>query len=122
MSTKKVAFPSTEEGLNKPICGHFGHASMFTVVEYDEATKQIIKTEAVKNPPHEQGGCMRPVMILKNYGVDAIVLTGIGQRPYMGFLQQGVKVYRGIEGTIAQNFEAYINNKLNSPSGALCNH
>jgi predicted Fe-Mo cluster-binding NifX family protein len=122
MSIKKVAFPSTEEGMDKQICGHFGHANMFTVVEFDESTKQIIKSTTVKNPPHQQGGCLTPVMILKNLGVDAIVLTGIGQRPFMGFIQQGIKVYRGMNATISENFEFFLNNRLEQLAGSSCNH
>ena len=122
MVIKKVAFPATKEGMDQPICGHFGHANMFTVVEYEDSNNSIVTSVAVKNPSHEQGGCMRPVMILKNFGVDAIVLTGIGQRPFMGFVQEGLKVFRGINGTISQNFESFVNNKLEMLAGSSCNH
>ena len=47
----------------------------------------------VANPPHEEGGCLRPVGILADAGVDAIVAAGMGMRPLMGFNQVGITVY-----------------------------
>ena len=38
----------------------------------------------IANPPHEEGGCMRPVGILADAGIDAIVAVGMGMRPSAG--------------------------------------
>jgi len=118
----KVAIPSMADGLDAPICAHFGHADKFLIVDYNSEKKEIGNVEVMVNPPHESGGCMRPVMLLKNKGVDTIILTGIGQRPLMGFIQQGISVLHGIDGTIRENFDALGNNKLPSVSESLCNH
>ena len=53
----------------------------------------ITATEVVDNPPHGEGGCMRPVSLLAEHGVDAIVAAGMGMRPMMGFAQAGITVY-----------------------------
>ncbi len=49
--------------------------------------------------PTNEGGCMQSVMLLKNKGVNSIITIGVGQRPLMGFLQQGIKVVKGVSAT-----------------------
>ena len=58
--TMKLAVPTMgEAGLESERAGHFGHCDCFTVVEI--ADGEITGTSEVANPPHEEGGCMRPV-------------------------------------------------------------
>ena len=45
------------------------------------------------NPPHEEGGCLRPVGLLSDAGVQGIVAAGMGMRPMMGFQEAGIAVY-----------------------------
>jgi predicted Fe-Mo cluster-binding NifX family protein len=122
MDSEKIAIPSMTEGLDAQICPHFGHADKFVIIEYDPSKKEIKNVEMMKNPPHESGGCMRPVMLLKDKGIKSIILTGIGQRPLMGFMQQGISIFHGIDGTIRQNLEAFWNKQLKNVTESLCNH
>lgn len=90
--TMKLAVPTMgEAGLDSQRAGHFGHCDCFTVVEI--ADGEIKGTSTVANPPHEEGGCLRPVGLLADAGVDAIVAAGMGMRPLMGFNQAGITVY-----------------------------
>lgn len=85
--TMKLAVPTMgEAGLESERAGHFGHCDCFTVVEI--ADGEITGTSEVANPPHEEGGCMRPVGLLAKAGVDAIVAAGMGMSPAHG-LQPG---------------------------------
>ncbi|WP_080802193.1 NifB/NifX family molybdenum-iron cluster-binding protein [Arabiibacter massiliensis] len=90
--TMKLAVPTMgAAGLEAQRAGHFGHCDCFTVVEI--ANGEITGTGEVANPPHEEGGCLRPVNLLADAGVDAIVAAGMGMRPLMGFNQAGITVY-----------------------------
>ena len=90
--TMKLAIPTMgAAGLDAQRAGHFGHCDCFTVVEI--ANGEITSTTEVANPPHEEGGCLRPVGLLADAGVDAIVAAGMGMRPLMGFNQAGITVY-----------------------------
>lgn len=80
-----------EAGLESERSGHFGHCDCFTVVKIEDG--QISSTSSLANPPHEEGGCLRPVGLLKEAGVDAIVAAGMGMRPMMGFADAGITVY-----------------------------
>ena len=68
----------------------------FTVVDIVDG---VVSEEAtmVANPPHEEGGCLRPVGLLADAGCNAIVAAGMGMRPLMGFNQAGITVYYDAE-------------------------
>lgn len=88
----KLAIPTMgEAGLDSERSGHFGHCDCFTIVEI--ADGEIKGVGALDNPPHEEGGCLRPVKLLHDAGIDAIVAAGMGMRPMMGFANVGITVY-----------------------------
>lgn len=90
--TIKLAVPTIgKAGLESERSGHFGHCDCFTLVDIVDG--EITGASEVINPPHQEGGCMRPVMLLANSGADAIVVAGMGARPLMGFNEVGIKVY-----------------------------
>lgn len=93
MTTIKLAVPTMgKAGLDAQRAGHFGHCDCFTVVTIEDG-KVADEVAVVENPPHEEGGCLRPVNLLAGEGVDAIVAAGMGARPLMGFNQAGITVY-----------------------------
>lgn len=88
----KIAVPSDNPGgLDAKISNHFGHCDAFTTVELNDG--QIGEVKVVPNGGHEAGGCMAPVMVLKEAGVNALVAGGMGARPLAGLQQQGIEVY-----------------------------
>ncbi len=90
--TLKLAVPTMgAAALESERSGHFGHCDCFTIVTISNG--EITQTTELANPPHEEGGCLRPVGLLANAGVDAIVAAGMGMRPMMGFEQAGITVY-----------------------------
>jgi FKBP-type peptidyl-prolyl cis-trans isomerase 2/predicted Fe-Mo cluster-binding NifX family protein len=87
-----IAIPSDAPGgLDAPISAHFGHCAAFTLVRVDD--KELGNVEVLENSGHEQGGCMMPVTLLKEQGVDVLVAGGMGGRPLAGFQQVGIKVH-----------------------------
>ncbi|MDY2776859.1 MAG: NifB/NifX family molybdenum-iron cluster-binding protein [Collinsella sp.] len=87
----KIAIPSVGEGgLEASRSAHFGHADCFTILDIDGG--QVTLAGVIANPPHAEGGCMRPVGILADAGIDAIVAAGMGMRPMQGFAQAGIAV------------------------------
>jgi len=108
---KRVAVPSEAPGgLNARRSGHFGRCECFTVV--DVVDGQVTGVEVVQNLPHEEGGCMRPVLVLAENTVDAIVVDGIGGRPLMGFNQVGIAVHAGVGADVQTAVAAYIKGAL----------
>jgi predicted Fe-Mo cluster-binding NifX family protein len=77
-------------GLDAALSEHFGHCDVFTLVDVDG---EELKVSTLANGGHEQGGCMAPVMLLKQAGVDVLVAGGMGMRPLAGFQQVGIDVF-----------------------------
>lgn len=91
MSTMKLAVPTMgEASLDSERSGHFGRCDVFTVVDIVDG--EITNVGCIDNPPHEEGGCLRPVKLLADAGVQAIVAAGMGMRPLMGFNEAGILV------------------------------
>jgi len=118
----RVAVPSERPGgLDAHRSGHFGHAECFTVV--DVLDGQIGDVAVLQNAPHHEGGCMTPVMLLAQNGVQAIVVDGIGGRPLMGFAQVGISVHAGVGDTVGHSVQAYVDDQLPQfDPGNVCRH
>jgi predicted Fe-Mo cluster-binding NifX family protein len=87
-----LALPSMGEGgLDAERSAHFGHCDCFTLVEI--ADGQVADVRIVANPPHIEGGCLRPVNLLASHGVNALLAAGMGARPLAGFNDAGITVY-----------------------------
>ncbi len=91
-----LAVPSVGDGgLDAERSGHFGRCDCFTLVEV--ADGRVSNVRVIDNPPHMEGGCLRPVELLASNGVHALVVAGIGARPLAGFEEAGIGVYHDAE-------------------------
>ena len=89
--TLKLAVPTMGAAdLASERSGHFGHCDCFTIVDIEDG--EIKGTSELADPPHEEGGCLRPVGLLSDAGATAIVAAGMGMRPMMGFANAGIDV------------------------------
>lgn len=75
----RVAIPSEGNGgLDGRRAGHFGHCDVFTCIDVEDG--QITAVHILANREHVQGGCMVPVNLLAQAGVNALVVGGIAMR------------------------------------------
>lgn len=115
--TKIIGVPSNGPGLSDSISGHFGHCEYFLGFKIIEDNK--IESEfTIKNNGHT--GCMEPVIKLKQNNVTDVIIGGIGGRPFQGFLQLGINLYRGVEGSVNKNIELLLQDKLEPLGGPSC--
>jgi len=92
MEKKRIAVPSNNPGgLAGERSDHFGHCDIFTLVDIENG--KVVSVDTVSNVEHGAGGCMAPVGMLKDQGVHAIVVAGMGARPLQGFGNVGIDVY-----------------------------
>ncbi len=92
MNRQKIAIPT--DGLGGMIgkrSGHFGHCRQFTLVEIENNDVTVVSS--LDNPPHPTGGCLQPVMLLKENQVDSIIVGGMGANPFNRFAEAGISVY-----------------------------
>lgn len=89
----RIVIPcETDQLLDAPRSGHFGHAPWLTVVEFDDEGK-VLSTEAVRNVEHGEGGCGNVIMHVLGLNADAIITAGMGMPPLMRFTEAGIAVY-----------------------------
>ncbi len=89
----RIAIPTNNPGgMEASRSEHFGHCDVFTLVEMD-SDNNVSSVEMLPVPQHGAGGCMVPVKFLKDAGVSAIVVGGMGVRPLQGFAEVGIDVY-----------------------------
>ncbi len=103
-----IAVPSdTNDGLDSTISEHFGHCAAFTLVTV--ANDAIGEVSILENSEHVEGGCMAPVTLLKERGVEVLLAGGMGGRPLSGFQQVGIDVhYKENAGTVREAVELFI--------------
>ena len=92
----KICIPTEEPmGLDSVAYGHFGSAPYFLI--YDTETKEI---EVIKNneDEHEHGQC-NPVAPIKDKGVQALMVAGMGSGALQKFVALGINVYKIETGT-----------------------
>lgn len=88
----RIALPSIGEGgLDAERSGHFGHCDCFTLIDVVDGVIESVTT--IENPPHEEGGCLRPVNLLASHDVHALIVAGMGARPLQGFQDAGIRVF-----------------------------
>ena len=64
-----IAVPSDAPGgLDSTISEHFGHCGAFTIIEVEDG--KLGEVVILENGGHEHGGCMAPVQLLKEKGVE----------------------------------------------------
>ena len=95
----RIAFPTQEDqGADSMVFGHFGSANLFIVVESEGGTLEAV----VNNDKEHAHGRCQPLKALGTR-VDAVVVGGIGAGALKGLQAGGIKVYRGVEGTVSEN-------------------
>lgn len=116
----RICFPvKSNEGMESVPYGHFGSAPLFVICDLE---KDEVSTVDNGDLEHEHGKC-QPIKALSGEVVDAVIVGGIGQGAIAKLNSLGIKIYRSIEGTIADNIKAFNDGKLHEFSMShTCNH
>ncbi len=105
--------------MESPICGHFGSAPAFLLVDTDTRAHQVF---ANMDAHHEHGHCA-PIAKLAEERIEAFVVGGIGAGALTRLLAMGADVYRGTPGSVAESLEALVRGALTRVSPAdTCGH
>jgi predicted Fe-Mo cluster-binding NifX family protein len=98
-----ICIPITEDqGLQSPVCAHFGSAPLFLIVDADSGA---CRTVANRNTHHSPGMC-QPLSSFANERFDAIVVGGIGMGALNKLQAAGVEVYLSECATVAETLAA----------------
>jgi len=114
---KIIGIASNGPDLSDTISEHFGHCNYFVGVDIDE-NHDFKKNFSLKNSGHV--GCMEPVMNMRERNITDMIVGGIGGRPFAGFLQLGINLYKGINGTLKENIELFLQGRLQNLAMPSC--
>jgi predicted Fe-Mo cluster-binding NifX family protein len=99
----KICVPTLEDkGLDSQISPHFGRAPKFIVSDTD-----LNVVEVLDNTAEHFGGMAKTPEIIRDAGVGAILVSGIGPRAIEMFEQMGIRVFAGASGTAGDALEAF---------------
>ncbi|MGZ4846654.1 MAG: NifB/NifX family molybdenum-iron cluster-binding protein [Halobacteriota archaeon] len=101
---------------NEAVCQHFGHCPEYTI--YTIEGNSIRGKETIQNPGH------RPNFLpgyLHERGVDVIIAGGMGVKAQKLFEEAGVEPVLGVEGSVEQVAERYVQGELERGS-SMCEH
>lgn len=132
----RIAIPiestTSQESLDAPVSMHFGHVESFTIIDLDfddlnKDNKKILNLsrndlnslEVVSNPM-ENHTCFAPVKVLIDNEVDVLLISGIGGRPLMFCLQNGIKVYQGAIGKVVDVLRDFLAGFLTQAMEGTC--
>lgn len=108
-----------DEGLDSLVCGHFGSAPTFMVVDTDTGDCCAI---ANGNPHHGHGMCA-PLQSLQGERIDGMVVGGIGRGALNKFDAAGIRVYLTEHETVGEVVAAFKVGSLRSmPPSMACAH
>jgi predicted Fe-Mo cluster-binding NifX family protein len=92
----KVCIPTMGNGgMEEAISQHFGRAPTFTLVDLN--TKEV---HILPNRSNHMGGKGLPTDMLRDQGVQVMIVGGLGPKAIQAFAQQCVEVFVGATGTV----------------------
>lgn len=117
----KICIPVKEnKGLDSVAFNHFGSAPFFLIYDLEKGEIKAIENEDL----HHAHGMCQPLKAIGGENVDAILVGGIGAGALTKLNNQGIKVYRVENETVAKNIELLKENKLKefSSNHSCSNH
>ena len=116
----KICIPVIEDkGLMSEICGHFGSAPYFMLVD----TASMDCSAVANGNQHHAHGMCQPLAALAGHEIGAIVVRGIGQGAINRLRAAGIEVYLGQQTTVEEVVRAFAEGALAPVSAdAVCAH
>ena len=105
----KIAIPVDEQNLDSGVCPSFGRAPYFLFYNTDTKESYYLDNSAVAS----QGGAgIRAAQVIADHGVKALLTPRCGASAAAVLRSSVVLIYKSIPGTVQQNIDAFIAEKL----------
>ena len=100
-----ICIPITnDEGLDSPVCAHFGSAPAFLLVDTDSGN---CRTVTNTNQHHGHGMCA-PLASLQGERIDAMLVGGIGAGALGKLAAAGIAVHLAQHATVREAVDALV--------------
>lgn len=110
----RIAIPTHNEMVEQ----HFGHSKEYTILSIDNY-RNVVHSETI---PVKDSVCKSDMAaLLKQKGVTALLVGGMGTGAYQAFQRYGINVVRGCNGNVLEVVKNYLAGKIQD-SNTACTH
>lgn len=100
-----ICIPVTaDEGLQSPVCEHFGSAPYFMIVDTESGACRAVQNQ---NEHHGHGMCM-PLASLQGESIHSMIVGGIGGGALNKLSAAGIQVYLSGQPSVEATLAAYM--------------
>lgn len=94
---------NADQGLASPVCGHFGSAPFFMIVDTESGACRAIPNQ---NQHHAHGMC-QPMSAIQGEELGGIVVGGIGMGALTKLMMAGLQVFQAQHPTVDATVAAF---------------
>jgi len=105
----RIAIPVNEEIIQSEVCPSFGRAPYFLIAESGTKESFFIANPAADSPG---GAGIKAAQTLIDNDVKVIIAPRYGENAAKVLIEAGIKVYKNLSESAADNLEAYGQNRL----------
>lgn len=106
----KIAIPADERILDNEVCMSFGRAPYFYIYDTNSKKGEFITNEAAASPG---GAGIKAAQIVVDNHADILITPRCGVNAAEVFKATKLQICKSTAGSIGDNLDAYLNNKLN---------
>lgn len=110
----KIAITSTGQTLDSLVDERFGRAAYFLIAETETTDFSVIEN---KNVAAAGGAGIGSAKSIIDAGAEAVVTGSCGPNAHRTLSAVGIKLYTGVEGTVAEAVELFKDGKLTEANG-----
>ncbi|MHA2304928.1 MAG: NifB/NifX family molybdenum-iron cluster-binding protein [Candidatus Hodarchaeales archaeon] len=111
-----IALPSDGKELSQPFASVFGRCTNFVII--DSTNRSITNSFSNKGRNASGGAGIQAAQTLIDQEIDVVIAPRLGPNAWNVLKGAGIEVYSGISGTLQENVDAFITNKLSEMSMA----
>lgn len=106
----RIAIPAENKTINSNVCQSFGRAPYFVLYNTITKESEILDNSAVAS----QGGAgIRAAQVVADNGTQALITPRCGENAEKILTSAEVLIYKSISGTVKQNIDELLSEKLN---------
>ena len=99
---------SSGRELSSSVADRFARAEFFVIYDTESGEYEVVENTVAGS----HGAGPRVVQMLASYGVDALVVPGVGQNAFGAIMAAGIEVYQSVPGSVEKNIELFKEGKL----------
>ena len=112
----KMAFTTSEGGLNAPLDTRFGRAPKFLVYDLDAETFEVVDNQQSLNAA--QGAGIQSAETVARLGVKVLVTGHCGPKAFRVLLAAGIKIFNTDAPTVTEALDRYRSGRLTEATAA----